>query len=189
MGGACQRREKEPNILNVDIKHGKIQRLELAVMQPFRLFYEYDEEKDAIIVYMLLSDGTYERKLFAYMPSENIMVERLLSKFVSTFVVPEVLQYVEKITANIDRRGAKIKIGDDDGEGKLQEGLAAKFGYRQEENKYYVYADAAGYYKEEEYQCYVHEHDYVVDEKDIKPRLMRFAQNVVAIASTCVPTH
>ncbi len=186
MEGACQRKSNILNILDVNIKYGKIQRLELATAQPLRFFYKYDEEQDAVIVYMSLSDnGTYERMLFAYMPNANI-VERLLSKFFSTYVVPEVVQYVEKITADINRRGARIKIGND-GEGWLQEGLAAKFGYRWEGNKYYIYADATGYYEKEEYQCYIHEHDYV-DEENVKPRLMSFAQNVVAIASTCIST-
>ncbi len=188
MEGACQHKSNILNILDVNIKYGKIQRLELATAQPLRFFYKYDEEQDAIIVYMSLSDnGAYERMLFACMPNANI-VERLLSKFFGTYVVdPEVAQriaqYVEKITADINRRGARIKI-DGDSEGWLQ-GLTVEFGYRWEENRYYVYAGATGYYEKEEYQCSVHERDYV-DEYNIKPRLMSFIQNVVEIASTCV---
>ncbi len=171
----------------VDIKNGKISRMELGT-QLLKFFYKHDEEDDLIIVYMSLPGDTYKRELGVVMPSDaSDLVERVISRFLSPPINPlseEVAKYVEKITTNITRQ-AKIKIGDTNSEEKLLEGLIINLGYRREEDKYYVYAEATGIYKDEKYLCYAHEHDYV-NEEEVKPRLMNFAQNVVAIASTCV---
>lgn len=179
----------------VNIKGGKISRLEIGAQLKF--FYEHDEEDNAIVVYMSLPNSTHERMLFAYIPDDaSDVVERVISRFVAPPISPfeeVVKRYVEEITTNITRQ-AKVKE-------ELAEGLVVNLGYRQEEDKYYVYADAtvpmerrtsttssAEYYYEEKYLCYAHEHDYV-NEEEVKPRLMSFALNVTAIADACVPTR
>jgi len=185
MGSACQYKEKEKIVTIIDIKNGKISWLELGTPQ-LKFFYSYDKEDDKIVVYMSLPSDTHKRELVAVMPNDaSVLVERVISRFLSPPAAPEVVKYVEKITTNIAKQ-AKIKIGDDDSEEKLLDGLVASFGYKYEyeKGKYYVYAEASGIYEEEKYLCHAHEHDYV-NEDEVKTCLINFAQNVVAIASTC----
>ena len=186
MEGTCsQHKEREKVMAAVNIKGGGIKRLEIGTQQ-LKFFYKHDEEDDVIIVYMLLSNSTHERILFAYIPDDaGDVVERAINRFVAPPISPfeeVVKRYVEEITTDITRQ-AKV-------EEKLAEELVVNLRYRREDKYYYVHASATGYYYEEKYMCHAREHDYIgLNEEEIKPRLMSFALNVTAIASTCIPTR
>ncbi len=165
-------------------KYGRIENLRV-ITESLEFTYNYYENDKASSLYILRRfNETHTRMVQAFIPSEA--AEKLIEAF---FTPPKkteteetwkhIYAIVETITTDIAEVVA-VKVGDD--LTLKARGMSVSFGYRRDQGKYYVYADAE--WVAEKYTCRVYEKDYV-DIQDIRQTLTYFVGNVLDLVKVC----